>query len=342
LIGLICKNKINFHFLHIGSTVADDVIEQKDFDSFYREIKLYHDAETIQDPSFSIQHPNLIPSLRDYQRDAVKWMLSREGAIADSLVDPHSPDDPFSIFIRSMYVSIENKLTPDSDNSPALLRNAYYNHVFGFVTWFRPSKPSIPTGGILADEMGLGKTVETLALILCNSRGRPTYSGANQQQLIRVLKRRRGCVKAPDRPASKKPKTQPKLCEFVTQVVHPPSHGVQAQALADSYETTIQDVSKSTVGVSNPVIPGISNSMDSAGAGTSLPQPSTNREEVVVSIDKLLLAHFYDHALNYPFLIGQFQCAEFTRDQDNANCDTTCNHSSVDRGDPTSRAELQH
>ena len=102
--------------------------------------------------------------LYPFQRRAVRWLLSKEGAqveesgqvtnLSEKAGRGHLPD-----FFRS---------GTDADG-----RKCFVSHGLGIIstdsdrlrTWFGPA-----TGGILAEEMGLGKTVELLALMCLHQR----------------------------------------------------------------------------------------------------------------------------------------------------------------------------
>ncbi|KAH9134351.1 hypothetical protein AeRB84_019804 [Aphanomyces euteiches] len=102
----------------------------------------YSDAGNAYVPS-----PNLLPSLRPYQKAAVAWMLQREGLIENgaqpdqsitSICARHTSGVTYNPFSAQFYLD-DPPLTDDIDNI---------------------------RGGILADEMGLGKTVQVLACLL--------------------------------------------------------------------------------------------------------------------------------------------------------------------------------
>lgn len=133
----------------------------EDYELLYERLRQQHLANprtftttTVQDP----QHELLLPQLREYQKDAVKFMLHRE-TVPDSI--PASYDLLFA-----------NAVT-DQD--------FYLNSYTGELTDTLPAHVPLPTGGILADEMGLGKTVEMLSLILNNPR--PTQNGEEESKL---------------------------------------------------------------------------------------------------------------------------------------------------------------
>lgn len=85
-----------------------------------------------------------LPTLRQYQSNALQWMLKRERVKSYQVQE----------FVPVKCPLISNKMFYFNDRTDELLD-------------YEPQL-AMPTGGILADEMGLGKTVEILALILSN------------------------------------------------------------------------------------------------------------------------------------------------------------------------------
>lgn len=51
--------------------------KKHDIDELYKAIRLYANIENKK-YSYDVQHPNLKPTLRPYQAQAVQWMLNRE------------------------------------------------------------------------------------------------------------------------------------------------------------------------------------------------------------------------------------------------------------------------
>ncbi|XP_021928095.1 E3 ubiquitin-protein ligase SHPRH isoform X2 [Zootermopsis nevadensis] len=139
------------HFYGIITPVYDGVreVRKNDIEALYRAVKEHHNEVPSDELSF-IQHASLVPRLRPYQSQAVKWMLCRES------VTDHTSDDE----LHCLYTEL---VTPDGQ----LL---FYNRYAGYITVEKPKSVKLPTGGILADEMGLGKTVEVLACLLANQR----------------------------------------------------------------------------------------------------------------------------------------------------------------------------
>jgi E3 ubiquitin-protein ligase SHPRH len=98
------------------------------------------------------QHSSLIPRLRPYQCETIRWMLWRERAVKPA--------------ISSCSVN-ESFYRPLIDLNGNVI---FYNEVGGVLTEKKPEECGWTKGGILAEEMGLGKTIETLAVILLNPR----------------------------------------------------------------------------------------------------------------------------------------------------------------------------
>ncbi|ETV89662.1 hypothetical protein, variant 4 [Aphanomyces astaci] len=93
--------------------------------------------------------PNLLPTLRRYQKAAIAWMLERERP-------PHVPSGPPPPFSIVEAVRAKSGVT----------YNPFTCH-FSTAAIHGSAPPwSGVRGGILADEMGLGKTVQVLACIL--------------------------------------------------------------------------------------------------------------------------------------------------------------------------------
>lgn len=114
----------------------------------------------------AIQSGLLESQLYPFQRRAIAWLLSREGAriSANRKVEalPGIADQlPFGVF-------------PSKDVSGRII---YVSHLHGSIftdkSNFQDSKP-MGSGGILAEEMGLGKTVELISLVCLHQR--PTCS----------------------------------------------------------------------------------------------------------------------------------------------------------------------
>lgn len=103
-----------------------------------------------------VQHVCLKPTLREYQANAVRWMVNRE------ITKDYFPSEYFEVVQVPEYIEVFTEIT----NQYA----CYYNPITNDLTFKQPQPILIPSGGILADEMGLGKTIEVLAMILLNKR----------------------------------------------------------------------------------------------------------------------------------------------------------------------------
>lgn len=148
--------------------------QKEDIEWFYGQIRKYHQNERLPASDVPLQPANLKPTLRNYQRDAVHWMLYREGCldhcVAHSSAEYRERTNLIEVFLDKMYVPVVlTKHNSPSNESPVTAK-AFYNPFTSYVCWSKPSVPPLPSGGILCDEMGLGKTVETLSLILLNKK----------------------------------------------------------------------------------------------------------------------------------------------------------------------------
>merc|ERR1712223_524614 len=134
------------------------VSSKPDVDDLYETIKdLHHDKRDLElcNPAILInpQHKSLLPKLRPYQVNAVRWMVFRE------------KQESFSETLHPLYQEIKLFSKGHSD-----LITLYYNRAGGYFIQEKPYSNPCPPGGILADEMGLGKTVEILSLMLTHPR----------------------------------------------------------------------------------------------------------------------------------------------------------------------------
>ena len=99
--------------------------------------------------------PTMESNLHDYQKQALSWMLYREGCLNDKELFRHYNEQK-----RELSPLYEEIILMDGCKF-------YFNPFTGFVTTDFPKQKHC-SGGILADEMGLGKTVMTIALIHIN------------------------------------------------------------------------------------------------------------------------------------------------------------------------------
>ncbi|XP_046561423.1 E3 ubiquitin-protein ligase SHPRH-like [Haliotis rubra] len=141
--------KPDFHFDGLSKT------EKHDFDKLFEGVKRCH-IERMKSLFVDVQHPCLKPVLRQYQRQAVTWMLSQE-RYQDGTTHTPAHTGPAVHFLYAEVTMKDGKVL-------------YYNKHNGVLVISRPLMSSWPPGGLLADEMGLGKTVEVLSCILLHPR----------------------------------------------------------------------------------------------------------------------------------------------------------------------------
>ena len=121
---------------------------------FYNNVHVPKNEGVVPDIS-SID--NLQCELYPFQKRAVQWLLSREGAMK-----AHEPPEELSEFHHGFI------RTTDGDGRQCLI-----SHFWGIATTddqVLVDMSSEVRGGILAEEMGLGKTVEIIALIAMHTR----------------------------------------------------------------------------------------------------------------------------------------------------------------------------
>jgi SNF2 family DNA or RNA helicase len=124
---------------------------KEDIAWFYGQIKKYHREEILPDVPFE-EEGSLIPILRDYQKDAVKWMLCRERGFINKT-------NLTELFINKMFIPIELKstlpsVTTDESDDCVEVKTVFYSPFFGTFAWCIPTLTGMPSGGILCDEMG--------------------------------------------------------------------------------------------------------------------------------------------------------------------------------------------
>lgn len=103
------------------------------------------------DSDTDVQHPDLLPELRPYQEDAVRWLLHREKTRGE--------------FTEERFETIHSRYCENQEFFIYLTSLEIHE--------IKPQKCFLSPGGILADEMGLGKTVEMLALFLYHPNPNP-------------------------------------------------------------------------------------------------------------------------------------------------------------------------
>lgn len=107
---------------------------------FFKNIKSSH-----KDIDDDFEQPSIIvPTLRSYQRKAVKWMVDRE------------KNNNCELIIFVLYLNT------------ILYDMVIIIYIFYFILVVKSDGTPFK-GGILADEMGLGKTVEMLSCIVANT-----------------------------------------------------------------------------------------------------------------------------------------------------------------------------
>ena len=149
-----------FNFQTPGADEETEKVSNHDIDLLYDEVKKHHNCSTEERRErveINPQHSSLIPRLRRYQADAVRWMLEQERYQENLDPDLDIPNPPR---LHPLYKPV---VTHDGTM-------LFYSPVSGYLVKEMPEALPLPLGGILADEMGLGKTVEILSLMLSNPR----------------------------------------------------------------------------------------------------------------------------------------------------------------------------
>lgn len=151
-----------------AENIADAIPE------IYGQLRKLHAEPALRVPSvIDRQHrifDVLLPKLRQYQIDALNWMVHRE--------------QQTKWLTSDLLIEIQPKAITANVGLPSF----YCDQTTGNISDYENATQPLPSGGILADEMGLGKTVEMLALILANPR---VLSPADQSARPRPSKRKR-------------------------------------------------------------------------------------------------------------------------------------------------------
>lgn len=121
-----------------------------------------------------VQHELLLPTLRNYQIEAVKWMLLRET----------KPQNIDQILFQEIKLQQQNK---------TLYYDKHCGYFIDYDSILNMNQHKTPLSGILADEMGLGKTIEVLALILNNPKSGPKQIQEIQADFSLKNKRMKSC-----------------------------------------------------------------------------------------------------------------------------------------------------
>lgn len=133
-----------------------------------------HARDSPARPSVPMPHlPALQPTLRQYQREAVEWMIGREKGKAASASTAPPAAAPSSMLWRKL--TLRTAASREAQGSAGSAVVIYWNMHSGALLppGQTPPADGDVRGGILADEMGLGKSVEVLALVLAHPRPPP-------------------------------------------------------------------------------------------------------------------------------------------------------------------------
>ncbi|KAJ6697013.1 hypothetical protein OIU85_003381 [Salix viminalis] len=170
--------------VNMAAEIGDDTSNsgkraQFDVSGLYEAIK-----PSKSDPMLEDDLPDLLPTLRPYQRRAAHWMVQQEKRES-------SGDKERSQFFSPLCVPMDFLDT---------CSKMFYNPFSGNVSFHPEFSSPYVSGGILADEMGLGKTVELLACVLAHRKSTsddgsvvsPTWQNTGNQQInLKRLKRER-------------------------------------------------------------------------------------------------------------------------------------------------------
>ena len=146
-IGLQSSTQISQNYQEalktLDAATNESEIDAKDLNKLYA---LSNAAKHVQKATPS---DGFILTLKEYQREALGFMLSRERGNQDD--------------------KSEGKLSPIwADYTLPDKTKLYFSPFNGQITLKKPAESQSCLGGILADEMGLGKTIEMLSLIHSN------------------------------------------------------------------------------------------------------------------------------------------------------------------------------
>ena len=180
-----CKQRVADRFKLIDSTVlatTEGELLDQHIQAIHNPAELinryqYTNLRTLQDsPRFGLSEgyvdkatgatrqlaenpPQLAVTLRNYQSQAVQWMLDHEAR--SSISEPFWAEVPMAVSsLRrpANQVSVDLQPTTPSPTEGKL----WYCHISGKIA---ETPPEGAVGGILAEEMGMGKTVEVLGLL---------------------------------------------------------------------------------------------------------------------------------------------------------------------------------
>ncbi|KAJ6855240.1 E3 ubiquitin-protein ligase SHPRH [Populus alba x Populus x berolinensis] len=170
--------------VNMAAEIGDDTSNsgkrvQFDVAGLYEAIK-----PSKSDPMLEDDLPDLVPTLRPYQRRAAHWMVQQEKGESSSVKERIQFFSPLCMPVD--FLDTCSKM--------------FYNPFSGNVSFHPEFSPPYVSGGILADEMGLGKTVELLACILAHRKSTsddgsvvaPTWQNTGNQKInLKRLKRER-------------------------------------------------------------------------------------------------------------------------------------------------------
>lgn len=170
--------------VNMAAEIGDDTSNsgkraQFDVAGLYEAIK-----PSKSDPMLEDDLPDLLPTLRPYQRRAAHWMVQQEKGESSSVKERIQFFSPLCMPVD--FLDTCSKM--------------FYNPFSGNVSFHPEFSPPYVSGGILADEMGLGKTVELLACILAHQKPTsddgsvvaPTWQNTGNQKInLKRLKRER-------------------------------------------------------------------------------------------------------------------------------------------------------